>query len=219
MKLEQKWEATKLRRRGLSYTEILARIDVSKSTLSQWLRGVDLTRKQQSRLFKKMDQVRYDVAKRKVAKRIRLTNEIIEKAKKEVKTLMKNPLFSSGLAIYWAEGAKTHDKVKLANSDEKMILLAMRWFREVCNVSESRFRIHIHMHDLHVRKNLIEYWSEITGISKNQFYKPYIKHTSLGQRRNILYNGTCSIIINDSELFRRIMGWKLGMQEYFNIPS
>jgi len=220
MKLKEKWKAIGLRRAGFSYTEILAQTDVSKSTLSQWLREIELTAEQRSRLHNKMDQVRYDIAKRKVAQRIILTDRIIEQAKKEVGKLFKNPLFFTGLALYWAEGAKSMaEKVKLANSDEKMISLSMRWFREICKVPENKFRIHIHMHTLHIRKDIVDYWSKVTGIPLNQFYKPYIKHTSLGQRRNLLYNGTCSIIIHDKYLFRRILGWKLGMQKYYNIPS
>ena len=220
MKLEEKWKAIDLRKKGLSYTEILAKMDVSKSTLSQWLREIELTTEQQSRLHSKMDRVRYDIAKRKVAKRISSTDKIIQQAKKEVRQLSKNPLFFTGLALYWAEGAKSMaEKVKLANSDEKMISLSMRWFREICRVPENKFRVHIHMHNLHTRKDIIDYWSKITKIPLSQFYRPYIKPTSLGQRRNILYNGTCSIMIHDKYLFRRILGWKLGMQEYYNIPS
>ena len=75
------------------------------------------------------------------------------------------------------------------------------------------------MHTLHIRKDIINYWSEVTKVAPTQFYRPYIKPTSLGQRRNILYNGTCSIIIHDKNLFRRILGWKLGLQKHFNIPS
>lgn len=74
------------------------------------------------------------------------------------------------------------------------------------------------MDTLHSRKDILVYWSKITGISAKQFYKPYIKPTSLGQRKNVLYNGTCSIIVNDKSLFRKIKGWKLGLQNTFISP-
>ena len=218
MKILQKLEARKLRKLGLSYTEILKRVGVSKSTLSIWLRDINLTPKQKANLINKMDRIRYDVAKRKVADRIERTNTIIRKAKREVKSLMGRPLFFVGVSLYWAEGAKNYtESVKFANSDENMIILMMRWLREICKVPEKKFRIHIHMHNLHSRDNINVYWSELTNIPLAQFYKPYIKQTSLGQRKNILYNGTCSIIVNDKTLFRKIKGWKLGLQNYFNI--
>ena len=220
MKYREKVLALKLRKNGLSYSKILEKIKVSKSTLSVWLREIELTGEQKGRLLKKMDRVRYEVAKRKVAARIKKTAEMIEKGKKEATYLKNNPLFFVGLALYWAEGSKNPtEKVKFANSDEKMIALMMKWLREICRVPEKKFRIHIHLHTLHSRKNIINYWSKITSIPKTQFYKPYVKPTSLGQRRNILYNGTCSIIIHDKNLFRRILGWKFGLQKHFNIPS
>ena len=218
MKYTERLLAVKLRKSGLSYKDILKKIKVSKSTLSIWLREVTLTKEQKRQLMTKGQKIMYEVAKRKVADRKRRTDEIMKGAKKEVSVLNKQPLFSVGLALYWAEGAKNpEESVKFANSDEKMIMLMMKWFRKFCHVSEKKFRIHIHMHTLHCRKDIIKYWSQITLIPTNQFYKPYIKPTSLGQRKNILYNGTCSIVLHDKTLFRKVMGWKIGLQEYFNV--
>jgi len=219
MKFKERIKAQKLRRKGFSYKEILKRMHVSKSSLSIWLREIELTEEQKNRLFKKGERAIYDVAKRKVAARIKKTKEIMALGREEVESRKNNLLFLVGMALYWAEGAKnSSESVKFSNSDEKMIALAMRWLREICKVPENKFRIHIHMHSLHCRKNIIDYWSKITGVPKKQFYKPYIKKTSLGQRKNVLYNGTCLVIVSDKDLFRKIMGWKLGLQEMFLIP-
>lgn len=216
MKFKEKILALSLRKKGLSYGEILKEIKVSKSTLSIWLREVELSDIQKNKLKNKMDIVRYNVAKRKVKNRIDQTKKIIMEAKKESLKLKENKLFLFGLALYWAEGAKNPvESVKFANSDAQMIKIIMFWFREICKVPENKFRIHVHMHNLHSRNNIINYWSKITNIPKKQFYKPYIKETSLGQRKNILYNGTCSVIIHNKNLFRRIKGWKLGITETF----
>ncbi|HEU0085998.1 MAG TPA: hypothetical protein VFQ59_03525, partial [Candidatus Paceibacterota bacterium] len=214
----EKTEAIKLRKNGDSYSSILKKIKVSKSTLSIWLREIELTEEQKNNLVNHMDKVRYEVAKRKVAERIERTNQIIEKSAKEVAKLKNNSFFLVGISLYWAEGAKNpNESVKFANSDEKMILFMMKWFRKICKVPEHKFKIHIHMHTLHCRKDIIDYWSKITGVPLKQIYRPYIKPTSLGQRRNLLYNGTCSIIIHDKTLFRRIMGWKFGLQRHFDL--
>ncbi len=220
MKHEEKINAFRLRKSGRSYKEILKKIKVSKSTLSVWLREIELTNDQKKRLLTKGERAQYEAAKRKVAARIQRTEKIIESAIEEAYTFKNNPFFLVGVALYWAEGAKNRaESVKFANSDEKMIAFMMRWFREICRVPEKKFRIHIHIHTLHSRNNIVNYWSKITGIGREQFYKPYIKQTSLGQRKNILYSGTCSIVIHDKSLFRRIMGWKYGLQKIFDISS
>ena len=82
--------------------------------------------------------------------------------------------------------------------------------KAIISIPEDKFRIALHIHKLHCRKDIENYWLKITKISRGQFYKTQIKPTSLGQRKNKLYNGTCAIGIQSRDLFRRIKGWKLG---------
>src|SRR3989338_4787727 len=102
MKYKEKILAVKLRNKGLSYRAILKKIKVSKSTLSIWLREIELTDEQKNKLLNKMEKVRYEIAKRKVDMRKKITKEIIAKAEKETALLKKDPLFFVGLALYWA---------------------------------------------------------------------------------------------------------------------
>lgn len=218
MKLEEKFKAIELRKQGNSYSDILKVVNVSKSTISLWLRNIDLTPDQVSKLIRGRDFSRYIAAQKKKQRTIEKRNKIIQEAKVEFKKLLTNPLFLPGLSLYWAEGDKnSNERVKFTNSDEKMIKLMMRWFREVCLVPNDKFRVALHAHSLHVEKDLLNYWSKITKVPLGQFNKVYIKNTSLGQRKNILYNGTCAIVVSNKELFRKIVGWKFALLEYFNI--
>ena len=87
------------------------------------------------------------------------TKKIIIEAEKEVKHLLKTPLFLSGLMLYWAEGDKSdeREKIKFSNSDPVMVRLIMKWFREICKVPENKFRICLHIHKLHCREDMQEY--------------------------------------------------------------
>jgi len=218
MKLNERREAINLRRRGISYDVILKTVNVSKSTLSLWLRDVILTSNARKRALRGRELSRYAAAMQKKRIRESNTNEIVQKGREESKILVENPLFLTGLCLYWAEGDKhKQERVKFTNSDEKMIVLMMRWFREICGVSERKFRIAVHIHNLHKPRNVERYWSRITRVSEKQFQKTYIKQSSLRYRRNVLYNGTCAIVVNNKALFRRIRGWRLGLLDYFNI--
>jgi len=215
MKLTEKNEAIKLRKGGKSYGYILKNIAVSKSTLSLWLRDIELTESQKSILLKGREMSRYAAAKKKQRQRIEKTIKIIEKAKKEFRQSNNNPLFLSGLMLYWAEGDKSdlHEQVKFTNSDPNMINLIMRWFREICKVPEKKFRVTLHIHNLHCRPKIENYWSNITGIPLSQFYKTQVKPTTLRYRRNPLYNGTCAVSISSKDFFRKIKGWKIAAIE------
>ena len=48
-----KLEAIELRKAGLTYSEILSKIPVAKSTLSDWLYSVGLSKKQKQRITEK----------------------------------------------------------------------------------------------------------------------------------------------------------------------
>ncbi len=217
MKLNEKLKAVKLRKRGLSYKEIRKEMNVSKASLSLWLRDIELTPKQKTRLFKKQEMFLYAGAKSQQRKRIERIKKITKQAKKEMGNFLKNPLFLPGIMLYWAEGSKSTESIKFTNSDPLMIKFMMKWFREICGVPEEKFRIALHIHELLSRKNAEKYWSNLTGIPLKQFQKTFIKPTSLGQRRNILYNGTCVICVFNKDLFRRMQGWKVGFLEKIGI--
>ena len=209
-----------MRKAGKSYSEIRKKIKVSKGTLSLWLGNVKLTSDQKKRLYVTLRQKNaYRLAKINQNKRIKKSKKIISEAKQETRSLFKNCLFVPGLMLYWAEGDKSdiREEVKFSNSDPMLIKFMMRWFRELCKVPEDKFRIALHIHKLHCRKNIENYWSKITNISIRQFHKTQIKPTSLTYRKNRLYQGTCAIRISDKDLFRRIKGWKIGFIDKFNL--
>jgi len=216
MKLKEKQISIQLRKQGNSYGEINNKVKVSKSTLSLWLRDIKLSPEQENNIYQKAKQKHaYRLAKFNQQKRIDKTKEIIQSAKKEISSLVNNPLFLAGLMLYWAEGDKSDriEHVKFNNSDPKMIRLMMSWFKKICKVPDEKFRIELHIHELHCRKNIEKYWSQVTQVPLNQFNKTQVKPTSLRQRKNKLYDGTCAIRVSSRDLFRRIKGWQLGFLE------
>jgi hypothetical protein len=219
MKQTQKHLARSLRDKGKSYSEILKLVNVSKSTLSLWLRDIPLSSSQLKNLQGR-NKSRYLGSKSRQLKRIELTREIISKAKTEAKERSGDELFISGLMLYWAEGTKRGgEMVAFSNSDSNMIILMMEWFRKICSVPENKFRIQLQIHSLHKQVNIKKYWSGLVNLPLSQFHKLIVKKTSLGHRKNPLYQGTCCIRICDNNLFRKIMGWKIGYLEKIGLKD
>lgn len=207
MKYELKLLATKLRKQGKSYSEILHTVKVSKATLSLWLRDIQLTPQQINKIYiNKKQKNSYKLAKQKQIKKTKGIEIIKQNSNLEIKKLKDNPLFVAGLMLYWAEGDKSEsiELVKFSNSDPKMINFMMFWFKNFFHIQNDKFRIALHIHE-YLKENEVKlYWSEITGISLKQFHKTQIKPTSIGHRKKMLYNGTCSIRISSRTLFRKI---------------
>ena len=111
----------------------------------------------------------------------------------------------AGLMLYWAEGNK-RNSVGVSNSDSELIRFMMKWFREVCSVSDERFKIYLNIHSGQDEIEIKKFWSNIIGLPVSQFGKSYIKKEGTGHRKNILYNGTIKIQICDKDLLYKILG-------------
>jgi len=211
MKLVEKEKARILRKKGYSINQITKETGFTKSSVSLWVRDILLTKKQMKVLSERGRSIE-SIEKRRIN---RLFNEnkkrliIINEAKKDFTYISVDQLKLIGTILYLGEGAKTYrGMVRIANSDFSVIKIMMRFFREVCNVPESKFRGHIYTF-VHADVDKTEkYWSKVSKIPRSQFFKTYIKPSSASlQKRNTLPLGTFDIYVCDTKLFLTIMGW------------
>lgn len=212
--LEQKLRAQALRKKGLSYREILLYVPVSKSTISKWCKDIELTSKQKHKLSlkKQFGQRKGSIVaaenKRKI--RIQRTLEIQKDAREFLgKTSMRDQLVI-GIALYAAEGGKTDRQGQFANSDPLLIKFMMKWFLKYVKVPLKKIRGSIWIHEGLNEKIAKEFWSDLTGIPLHQFHKTYlakVKSKTKKIRKNIHKYGVFSIRFTDSEKHRMIMGW------------
>jgi len=221
LRLEDKGKAIELRIQGKSHREIRSIIpNLAKSTLSGWLKNVKFTPEQVRKLKKNIEKIthnaRIKTAWTKKEKRIEQIKITTNQAKKELPSLLKNPLLLVGLFLYWAEGSKTNECIQFANSDPQLIKIMMRWFREICKVPEEKMRIHIYIHKIYKNENCEKFWSKITNVPVSRFGKTTYKPTPHKIKKNLDYKGVCRIDISNVNLFRKIIGWEQGASEIFN---
>lgn len=213
---ERKELVQNLRHRGLSYGEIKQKtpFTISKSTISDWCKDIELTAQQKNRLdaLFKDGSYRGRLLGSKVtqARRAKEIEEIKENARSEIKFLTKNEFRLAGLMLYWAEGAKSR-YIDITNSDPSLIKFMTNWLRIICKVPEDKFRASLHLHSGQDEVGIKKYWSKVTRIPTCQFGKSYIKKEGSGYRKNILYNGTIKIRVCDSNLLHKILGWIEGV--------
>lgn len=222
LKVKEKVEAIKLRRRGFSYSEILKEISVAKSTLSLWLGSVGLSKKQKQRLTKKKLAAALRGAKARKDQRLSITKDIKDKARKEIGTLSKRELWLIGIAFYWAEGAKQKEnnpsqKVKFSNSDPRAVKVFIKWLKKICHVSKKDILFRIALHENHADRldEVQKYWAHKTNFSIDCFQKiDWKKNKIKTKRKNIgkAYFGLVDVYIRKSTNFnRKISGWIEGI--------
>lgn len=167
--LDRMNEAIKLRKKGYSYSYILERISVSKSTLSYWLSGIPYIPNAETTL--KIGEALAASGRAKNKIKIESINRATEEAKTDIGKLTKRDIFMLGLGIYIGEGTKTHNIVRVINSNPDIIKFVVGWFEEVCGLNRRNFRLRLHLYPDNVIKEAICFWSKSVGIPVGQFQK------------------------------------------------
>lgn len=215
-----KQEAISLRKKGLTYSEILEKIPVAKSTLSIWLRSVKLAKKQKQRITEKRRKAQLRGAKARKKQRLAIEKKLVRAGLQEVGSLTKRDLFLIGTALYWAEGSKQTVKyvsqgVIFSNSDPGMIQVFLRWLEEICNIPEKDIAFELYIHQSGDKPKAINFWVNKLNIPPKRLTRIYLKHHKPLKKINKKkeYHGLLRVRVNRStSLNRKIKGWAKGIQ-------
>ncbi len=198
MKLKKKIQAQTLRRSGFSITEISNKLDVSKSSVSLWVRNVNLSKAAKSRIAGRALSGRAKAVETNKFKSQKIKEAIYNKVFDEFNNLHYSKTLEKIFCalLYWCEGEKSANSIRFANSDPKLVKIFLRLFRSAFDLDESKFRVCLHLHNYHNEKDLKFFWSNITTIPVSQFIKVYKKkNTGLTIKKD--YPGCASIRYND----------------------
>ncbi|MEE8376018.1 MAG: hypothetical protein V3S26_06845 [Acidimicrobiia bacterium] len=209
-----RWEKSELgkdlRRQGLSYGEIMELIDVKKSTLATWCREVKLTTEQIAAIKRRRAQEPGIPVDTQWKRRLEIEN-IRNEAAKAIPELINDPLWLAGVVLYWAEGAKTRNDLRLANADPRALRLFIDWVRAFLN-PKARFSIQLHLHEGNDDLAAQAHWREQTGLLEANYYKTFIKPKGTGHRKNHLPHGVCTIKVREcSNAWQTTMAWIEGL--------
>lgn len=200
-------KAISLRKKGLSYNEILGIVHVGHGTISRWCRNIELTEKQKNRIKEK--QVNNSLIRN--LKELSLKNKKNDKrwAVEEIKNFKmdRNELLFSGILLYWAEGfnSSTGQNAVFTNTDPEMVRIMMRFFREILFVDERKIRVMVRIGEKGNLEKAKNYWSEITGLPLGRFQNAEILKLKENSKSLERYpNGMCRVSVYDVTVRRKI---------------
>lgn len=212
-----KKQATILRDQGYSYNMIKNELNVSLSTMSYWFSDRPYTPNAAT-----LERIKNGSAKNGIARhneRVESTKQTISAASKEIGKITQRDLWLLGLGIYIGEGSKSIESVRIVNSDPDVIRISLRWFREVCDLTDENLILSLNIYPDINESEAIDYWSEVTGLPKSNFRKTQvdIRNNKSNKLRHKLSFGTIQIRVRANGdknkgvvLFRRIKGWTKG---------
>ncbi len=214
-----KQKAIKLRQSGKSYNQITKLLGIPKSTLSTWLKDLPLTSEASAKIISQGN----FIAIKKLIKRNKQQSEIAKarhkdiknKAKNEAVKFLKDPLFIAGISLYWAEGYKkgwnksNWKSIDFTNSDPDMIKLMMNFFKKFLKINKNDIKIQITGHENGDIEKYINFWQNLTGVPRNNFFKPFLRTSKSSKKKtkSKLEYGTIHLRINRVESFFKLYGW------------
>lgn len=221
MKEAYKTQAIKLRREGKTYSEILQKVPVAKSTLSEWFKSVELAVPQKQRITRLRKEAALRGARARKDKRLAEIQQLNVQGKQEVGKLTKRELWLIGIALHWAEGSKQRERtpsvgIIFTNSDPHMLVIFLAWLR-VIGVPDKDRVFELYVHDSRVEEvdTFKRWWAKRLGITPRTISGVYFKRDKIKTNRtNVadLYHGLIRIKVRSStSLHRRINGWIEGI--------
>jgi hypothetical protein len=211
MKTKERAEARRLRRQGLSVKEIERRLAVSRSSVSLWVRDIELTSEQHAALLGRNPafnaQLKGSNANKERARLRRRTYQLSGRRRIRVA----DPLYVAGCMLFWAEGDKCRRSVRFTNADPEAVRLFARFLRECFGVTDDRIRVYCHLFADHVSKQreVEQFWLDLIGVPRVALRKSMVNHYSRSSQRkrtNRLPYGTCKLVVHSTEIVQTIYG-------------
>jgi len=223
---KQKGFAVKLRKEGLSYSEIQNKIKVPKSTLSFWLKKIKLSKQQSQRLRQKRSEAARKGSQKKTLLTFKKIQEIKIASAKDIKKISKRELWLMGITLYWKNISEDDLKkgVHYNSSDPELIKLFLKWLHDIGGLEkeEIAFDIFARKHRHNTKERLTSYWSKITKFSKKSFTNIYFQKTKLRKHqrqteRKARYGFLRVRVRASSMLARQISGWLASIKDELNL--
>lgn len=184
--------ARKLASEGLTYRAIGKILNIDNSNISIWCRDT------------------LENNPRKLIKKIQAKRESIKDSESQI---FKKIVFDENTKklacaiIYGCEGAKypSSNCVSITNSDPNLMATFIKLFREIYNLDENKFRVHLQVHSNQNYKDLVAFWSKFLKISLNRFIKPTVTVAG-GKKHRSDYQGTATIKYYDYRIQLQLIG-------------
>ncbi|MFI5260222.1 MAG: hypothetical protein ACHQU0_00260 [Candidatus Paceibacteria bacterium] len=207
---KDKEDAIKLRLEGKSYSEISEALTIPQGTLSGWFGREDWSEKIRQHLSdssKKGNSTRLirlnSVRGKKLADAYETARE---EARNEFELLKYDPVFISGIMLYWGEGSKSERQgVKFASSDPKKIRLYVSFLRNACLIPIENIKAYVLIYPQIEEKTCRAYWSKMVNVPWENF-TPSVVLTGREASKRLGW-GVCTITVSNMYFKQKMLEW------------
>lgn len=196
---------------GRSVKEIARLLGVSTSSVSDWVRDIELTDEQHAVLQARNGLHERQLLARSVmsAKARRRRASAQDDGRRRARE--GDSLYVTGCMLYWAEGSRSRNRLVFTNSDPEMVRIFATFLRCSFGVDPERVRLTCNLFADHEarQREIEEFWLCTAGLSRSSLCRSTVNQYSRysqKKRRNKLPYGTCRIVVHSTEIAQTIYG-------------
>jgi transcriptional regulator with XRE-family HTH domain len=203
-------QALQFRARGFTLEEIAKICDVSKSTVSKWLKNNvisnSVTKQNKKRAGQENAKRMKLINKTRNGERATQYREIVRSADTEFKHYRSSPLFVAGLMLYLTQGdLKNEHQIRLSGTEEKAHRIFIKFAYEYLGVQKKNIHFWILLYKGQSEEACMKRWKAATTLPYSQFYKNQCIKTI--KTKDTLHNGVGNTIIGSTVLKRKLIRW------------
>ncbi len=219
-------QATVLRKSGMSYSDIIARMSVPRSTLSKWFHDQkwsnDIAIESATRA-RNSGAIRFAVLN--TVRKGRLDNlrkQARQDALLDFEDLKYHPLFLAGVMAYWMHGdIKSPNRVSYSSTDPDKIRLFKSFLEKICGIEKPKVWINLPRGNLTFLAE--SFWAEKCSMSVDDLGKTMISggfdgfpsgNTTIStdsKRQRVIKmgnnHGVCNMVVNSAYLKNKFLKW------------
>jgi Homeodomain-like domain len=199
------------REEGRSIKEIACLLGVSRSSVSHWVKDVELSREQHDALLRRnpahnrqrVGQAIWSAQCRE--RRLHWQAEGREMARRG------NAFHAAGCMLYWAEGSKSRNQARICNADPEIVRFFAEFLRKFFNLPDEQFRVACYLYADHIdRQREVEYfWLSTLRLPATCLGTSIVNVYSRASKRkriNMLPHGTCRLTVSSTRVVQHIYG-------------
>lgn len=217
MKTAERELARAIRRdEGAPIKEIARRVGVAPSSVSVWVRDIELTPAQEQELLRRNPAYNRQLSGTKIQAANRRAERVAYQERGRSLARGGETCHVAGCMLYWAEGEKDRNALRFYNSDPEMVRFFVFFLKRYFDLRDEEIKITCNLFADHVQRQreIEQFWLDVAQLSERSLCKSYVnvysKH-SKKKRTNRLPYGTVRVTVCRTRVVQSVFG---SIQEY-----
>jgi transposase-like protein len=201
---------------GAPIKEIARRVGVAPSSVSRWVRDIELTPAQEQELLRRNPAYNRQLSGTAIQSANRRAERLAYQEEGRSFARQGDSFHTAGCMLYWAEGEKDRNALRFYNSDPEMVRFFVLFLKKYFDLRDEEIKITCNLFADHVQRQreIEQFWLDVAQLSAGSLCKSYVnvysKH-SKKKRTNRLPYGTVRVTVSRTRVIQSIYG---SIQQY-----